>query len=137
MTAIRESEKELETCFQEIGSIVMGALPEDWFKVVIGYFIENESEVAYQQLFFFSQKSRDYVDVLKEAWNNDIYAEAASDIKKVCKDIHDSCAKAHDKWSSMTMSIERNGSFDTHFSYEPISKFDSAYALDWQSEYLD
>jgi hypothetical protein len=137
MTAIRENEKELEKYFQEIGSAAAAVLPKDWVRTVIGYFVEEESEVAYQQFFFLSESSDDYVDVLKEAWNNNDYAETAADIKMICKKIRSTCIKAHDKWSSMTMSIERNGSFNTDFSYEPISNFNNAFALDWQSEYLD
>ncbi len=137
MAAIRENEKELEKYFQKIGGAVASSLPDDWLKAVIGYFIEQESEVAYQQFFYLSENAHDYIDVLKESWDNDVFAEASADINDECGNIRKICAKAHDQWTSMTIVIERSGAFNADFSYEPIENFNNEFALDWQSEYLD
>lgn len=137
MAYIRENKEKMQQLLQKIGQCAYSAAPEDWFKLVVGYFLAGEDKNAHQQFLIGSLEEDDYIDIMEASWNCDDYDDVIPDLADLCGELHELCAKAGDDWQSMTFVLEANGSFNADYSYDPIDTYDSRFILNWQAKYLD
>lgn len=136
MTLIKEDKKKIEKLMQTIGNAIISVLPSDWNHVVIGYFIERPINVSHTQILYRTLHSDDYIDVVKASWDIEKYDDAIIEISDSCKELHSICATSGDDWSTMSFALERDGTFNIDYSYEPINKYNSLFILNWKSKYL-
>lgn len=136
MSNIRENKELLNKSLNNIGNTMISVLEEEWVKVVVGYFIEA-SDLEYMQFFVLYNGADDYIDITKLSWDMDKYDDGLIKLEEMLKELHELCEKANDSWTSLTYVLEGDGSYKTHFGYDPIENYDGRFIMDWQSKYLD
>ena len=133
---IRENKADLQDHFQAIASKALEILPEDWTSAALGYFLVGEDRTEQQQLLVRCSSSKELRDVMKEAWDDFDMQDILIDILEEFRKMHEVCAKAEDDWCEATMLLNRDGSFNMDYVYEPITVYDSFFILDWQSRHI-
>lgn len=136
MSDIRENKQELNSIMQKIGNTILPVLDENWEKVVIGYFVEDNG-VTHLQFFVLNTDADDYSDLVKLSWDTDLYDDAIVDLEDLCKELRILCEEANDFWTSFTYVLEGDGSYNADYEYDAIDNYDSRFIMDWQSKYLD
>ena len=136
MLDIRENKQELNSIMQKIGNTILPVLDENWEKVVIGYFVEDNG-VTHLQFFVLNTDADDYSDLVKLSWDTDLYDDAIVDLEDLCKELRILCEEANDSWTSFTYVLEGDGSYNADYEYDAIDNYDSRFIMDWQSKYLD
>lgn len=136
MTDIRENKQELNSIMQKIGNTILPVLDENWEKVVVGYFVEDNG-VTHLQFFVLNTDADDYSDLVKLSWDTDLYDDAIVDLEDLCKELRILCEEASDSWTSFTYVLEGDGSYNADYEYDAIDNYDSRFIMDWQSKYLD
>ena len=136
MSDIRENKQELNSIMQKIGNTILPVLDENWEKVVIGYFVEDNG-VTHLQFFVLNTDADDYSDLVKLSWDTDLSDDAIVDLEDLCKELRILCEEANDSWTSFTYVLEGNGSYNADYEYDAIDNYDSRFIMDWQSKYLD
>lgn len=136
MSDIRENKQELNNIMQKIGNTILPVLDENWEKVVVGYFVE-ENGVTHLQFFMLNTDADDYSDLVKLSWNIERYDDAIIDLEDLCKELRILCGKVNDSWTSFTYVLEGDGSYNADYEYDAIDNYDSRFIMDWQSKYLD
>ena len=136
MSDIRENKQELNSIMQKIGNTILPVLDENWEKVVVGYFVEDNG-VTLLQFFVLNTDADDYSDLVKLAWDTDLYDDAIVDLEDLCKELRILCEGANDSWTSFTYVLEGDGSYNADYEYDAIDNYDSRFIMDWQSKYLD
>lgn len=137
MAEIREDKKALQAQLEKIGGTIAGVMPERWVRIVLGYFVEAETQISHLQIWFLQAGDDDYTDLQALAWQEDGYDDAIVDTSDLCDALRSFCAKAGDCWNIMTMTIRRDGSFEVEYSYDAIPDFNARVIRDWQSQYLE
>ena len=130
------SDLELNSIMQKIGNTILPVLDENWEKVVIGYFVEDNG-VTHLQFFVLNTDADDYSDLVKLSWDTDLYDDAIVDLEDLCKELRILCEEANDFWTSFTYVLEGDGSYNADYEYDAIDNYDSRFIMDWQSKYLD
>ena len=59
MSDVRENKQNLQTAIQSLGNAIARILPEDWERVVVGYFIVGENNVPHIQFHVITMSSDD------------------------------------------------------------------------------
>lgn len=136
MSDIRENKQELNSIMQKIGNTILPVLDENWEKVVVGYFVEDNG-VTHLQFFVLNTDADDYSDLVKLSWDTDLYDDAIVDLEDLCKELRILCEGANDSWTSFTYVLEGDGSYNADYEYDAIDNYDSRFIMDWQSKYLD
>lgn len=136
MTDIRENKQELNSIMQKIGNTILPVLDENWEKVVVGYFVEDNG-VTHLQFFVLNTDADDYSDLVKLSWDTYLYDDAIVDLEDLCKELRILCEEANDSWTSFTYVLEGDGSYNADYEYDAIDNYDSRFIMDWQSKYLD
>ena len=136
MSEIRENKQELNSIMQKIGNTILPVLDENWEKVVVGYFVEDNG-VTHLQFFVLNTDADDYSDLVKLSWDTDLYDDAIVDLEDLCKELRILCEGANDSWTSFTYVLEGDGSYNADYEYDAIDNYDSRFIMDWQSKYLD
>lgn len=136
MADIRENKQELNSIMQKIGNTILPVLDENWEKVVVGYFVEDNG-VTHLQFFVLNTDADDYSDLVKLSWDTDLYDDAIVDLEDLCKELRILCEEASDSWTSFTYVLEGDGSYNADYEYDAIDNYDSRFIMDWQSKYLD
>lgn len=136
MTDIRENKQELNSIMQKIGNTILPVLDENWEKVVVGYFVEDNG-VTHLQFFVLNTDADDYSDLVKLSWDTDLYDDAIVDLEDLCKELRILCEESSDSWTSFTYVLEGDGSYNADYEYDAIDNYDSRFIMDWQSKYLD
>lgn len=136
MADIRENKQELNSIMQKIGNTILPVLDENWEKVVVGYFVEDNG-VTHFQFFVLNTDADDYSDLVKLSWDTDLYDDAIVDLEDLCKELRILCEEANDSWTSFTYVLEGDGSYNADYEYDAIDNYDSRFIMDWQSKYLD
>ena len=136
MADIRENKQELNSIMQKIGNTILPVLDENWEKVVVGYFVEDNG-VTHLQFFVLNTDADDYSDLVKLSWDTDLYDDAIVDLGDLCKELRILCEEARDSWTSFTYVLEGDGSYNADYEYDAIDNYDSRFIMDWQSKYLD
>lgn len=136
MSQIRENKARLQQLLQRIAQTVADVAPEDWANAVVGWFVEGANEITHQQVHVWSMQEDDYIDLMEAAWDCEEYDDAILALGDLCADLRNCCAAAGDRWTSMTLCLERNGAFRVDYGYDPIDAYDAYFIRDWQSQYL-
>lgn len=136
MSDIRENKQELNSIMQKIGNTILPVLDENWEKVVVGCFVEDNG-VTHLQFFVLNTDADDYSDLVKLSWDTDLYDDAIVDLEDLCKELRILCEEANDSWTSFTYVLEGDGSYNADYEYDAIDNYDSRFIMDWQSKYLD
>ena len=136
MSDIRENKQELNRIMQKIGNTILPVLDENWEKVVVGYFVEDNG-VTHLQFFVLNTDADDYSDLVKLSWDTDLYDDAIVDLEDLCKELRILCEGANDSWTQFTYVLEGDGSYNADYEYDAIDNYDSRFIMDWQSKYLD
>lgn len=136
MNDVRENKQELQTIIQALGNAAASALPKNWERVVIGYFIAGESNVSHLQFHTITTSSDDYIDLMDESWDSDELDDAVIEVQRNCKKIRTICSAANDSWTAMTFVMMADGTFNIDYVYDVIEDYDSSFVLNWQSQYL-
>lgn len=136
MSDIRENKQELNSIMQKIGNTILPVLDENWEKVVVGYFVEDNG-VTHLQFFVLNTDADDYSNLVKLSWDTDLYDDAIVDLEDLCKELRILCEVVNDPWTSFTYVLEGDGSYNADYEYDAIDNYDSRFIMDWQSKYLD
>lgn len=136
MSDIRENKQELNSIMQKIGNTILPVLDENWEKVVVGYFVEDNG-VTHIQFFVLNTDADDYSNLVKLSWDTDLYDDAIVDLDDLCKELRILCEEVNDPWTSFTYVLEGDGSYNADYEYDAIDNYDSRFIMDWQSKYLD
>ena len=136
MSDIRENKQKLNSIMQKIGNTILPVLDENWEKVVVGYFVE-ENGVTHLQFFVLNTDADDYSDLVKLSWDIDRYDDAIVELEDVCKELRILCGEVNDSWTSFTYVLGGDGSYNADYEYDAIDNYDSRFIMDWQSKYLD
>lgn len=136
MSDIRENKQELNSIMQKIGNAILPVLDENWEKVVVGHFVE-ENGVTHLQFFVLNTDADDYYDLVKLSWDIDRYDDRIVDLEDLCKELRILCEEVNDFWTSFTYVLEGDGSYNADYEYDAIDNYDSRFIMDWQSKYLD
>lgn len=136
MNDVRENKQELQTIIQALGNAAASILPQNWERVVIGYFIVGENNVSHLQFHTITTFSDDYIDLMDESWDSDELDDAVIEVQRNCKKIRTICSAANDCWTAMTFCMMADGTFNIDYVYDVIEDYDSSFILNWQSQYL-
>lgn len=136
MNDIRENKQELQAVIQALGNAAVSVLPDNWMRVVIGYFIAGAHDVSHLQFHMVAADADDYTDLMDASWDSDEFDDAAIEIQQLCKKLRDICAGVNDRWNALTFSMTADGAFNIDYSYDSIAAYDSAFILKWQSQHL-
>lgn len=136
MNDVRENKQELQAIIQTLGNATASVLPEDWERVVVGYFIAGENNISHLQFHAITTSSDDYIDLMNESWESDEFDDAIIEVQQLCKKIRSICSAANDSWTAMTFSMMADGTFNINYAYDVIEDYDSPFILNWQSQYL-
>ena len=136
MSNIRENKQQLQQQIQALGNAAASALPDNWERVVVGFFLSGEKLVTHLQFHVMTTTSDDYIDLMNASWDTDAYDGAISEIQQICKKIRSICVAARDSWMSMTFCMMADGSFNIDYDYDAIERYDPAFIMMWQSQYL-
>ena len=137
MNDVRENKQELQGVIQALGNVIASILPENWERVVVGYFIAGENSVSHLQFHTITTSSDDYIDLMDESWDTDDFDDAIIEVQQYCKKLKSICYIANDNWTAMTFSIMADGTFNIDYVYDVIEDYDSTFILKWQSQYLN
>ena len=136
MSDIRENKQNLQNAIQALGNAAVSILPEDWERVVVGYFIVGEDRVTHLQFHMIARSTGDYIDLMDASWDSDELDDAIIEVQRHCETIRKICSAANDRWTSMTFGMMADGSFNIDYEYDTIEKYDSAFIMNWQSKHL-
>lgn len=137
MDRIREDKQQLQSIISAMGNTIASAMPDGWYKTVMGYFVAGENQTEHLQLHTITDTSDDYIDVVKESWDVDEYDDAIIELQKLGRQMRELCIKAYDNWNSVTFILHANGTFNMDYDYREIKEYDSRFVMSWQSQYLD
>lgn len=136
MNDVHENKQELQAIIQALGNIAASVLPENWERVVVGYFIAGENNVSHLQFHTITTSSYDYIDLMDESWDSGEYDYAIIEVQQLCKELRSICSAANDRWTTMTFCMMANGTFNIDYAYDVIEDYNSSFILNWQSHYL-
>ena len=136
MSDVRENKQNLQTAIQSLGNAIARILPEDWERVVVGYFIVGENNVPHIQFHVITMSSDDYSDLMAISWDSDEFDDEIIEVQQLCETLRRICSVANDNWSTMTFSMIADGTFNVDYDYDVIDKYDPAFILNWQSQHL-
>lgn len=122
-----------EMNYNEIASLIVDLLPEEWSKVA---FFAQYFDDSYLMKFYADCGDGKYTDcyLLPDVSDDDIY-NTFSAINKLIKPVYSSLDKK-DKWSVMTILFSCDGNFRTEYEYKDISETSIAYIMEWKKKYL-
>lgn len=106
---------DLKNQFERIGGIVSEVLPNGWASVLIEYMTDKKTGLGKASIHFNTDEYAEVMDLLRLAWNNSAYAEAAADITKICRSIKDTLMLSGYQLPAIKIQICRNGSFTAEF----------------------
>ena len=135
---IRENKEEIGTCIQKIGQTALKAAPKDWEKIVLSFFDFNSERSEVVTFYVYRTSEREYVDWGAAAYEmeDDELDNLLCDLREYFVTLHGICSKAHDDWRMAVMSIDKDGSFNMKYSYDPIPQYDRRFVQKWEAEYL-
>ena len=136
MSSVRENKQKLQTAIQSLGNAIARMLPGDWERVVVGYFVVGENKVSHIQFHVITMSTDDYSDLMATSWASDEFDDGIIEVQQLCETLRKICSAADDNWSTMTFSMIPDGTFNVDYNYDVIEKYDSAFILNWQSQYL-
>ena len=137
MSNIRENKEDLQKVVQTVGNLLSKNIPFDWDAIVYGYFLFGEDQAHCQHIWALNPETEDYVDLMKELWEDDDFLDATEEIADCVSEFHEKCAEALDDWSEMTFVIRESGKFSLDFKYDKLDSFTYAYLMDWQSRFFE
>lgn len=122
-----------EMNFDEIASLIVDLLPEEWNKVA---FFAQYFEGSFCMKFYADCGDGKYTDcyILPGVSDNDILNTFLA-IDKLIKPVHSALDKK-DKWSVMTILFSCDGDFKTEYEYSDISETSFEYIMEWKKKYL-
>lgn len=136
MSDVHENKQYLQTAIQSLGNAIARILPNDWERVVVGYFIVGENKVSHIQFHVITMSTDDYSDLMATSWDSDEFDDGIIEVQQLCETLRRICSVANDNWSAMTFSMIPDGTFNIDYDYDVIEKYDSAFILNWQSQHL-
>ena len=113
--------------FQKIYEKLNVYLPEEWEKIV--YYAYYPTDDSYDMKFYVNVDQKytscfDYINHYK-------IADLFSDIDDLIYPIRETM---NDKWTIMTITVEKNGKFKTDYVYDRINE--TEFFKKWESQYL-
>lgn len=117
--------------YQSIFDEVSNYLPSDWNKVVV-YLEYGESSYS---ISFYVKQSGNYIKCydINGISDDDLYQS----FKKINNDIViQRDMVAGEKWSNMTMVVERSGKMNVDFDYTDLTERAYQYSKEWKKKYL-
>ena len=113
--------------FQKIYEKLNVYLPEEWEKIV--YYAYYPTDDSYDMKFYVNvdQKYKSCFDFI----NHYKIADLFSDIDDLIYPIRETM---NDKWTIMTITVEKNGKFKTDYVYDRINE--TEFFKKWESQYL-
>ena len=117
--------------YQSIFDEVSNYLPSDWNKVVV-YLEYGESSYS---ISFYVKQSGNYIKCydINGISDDDLYQS----FKKINNDIViQRDMVAGEKWSNMTMVVERSGKMNVDFDYTDLTERAYQYSKEWKMKYL-
>ena len=136
MADIRENRQQMQTLLARIGQTTYEMTSPDWTRAVVGYFLEGESGIPHQQIHIYSAREDDYVDIMEASWEHEEYDDPITELGDHCQALAELCARAGDRWTGMTFVLNRNGTFNVDYSYDPIDDYGPRFIREWQSQHL-
>lgn len=135
---IREKKEELGECIKKIGLTAVKAAPEDWERIVLGFFDFGQERSEISVFHVYRTSEGEYINWGETAFEQDDeeLEDLLCDLTDYFIELHKICVKAYDDWRMAVMTIEKSGSFDMKYSYEPVIKYDRRYIQEWEAEYL-
>lgn len=121
-----------ESIYQDIYDIIANTLPDEWKKVVL---YMNYSEGSYSIKYYVKNKFNQYKDCYSlEGVSKTGLIKIFIEINKIIAPERNVLSEK-DKWSVMTLTIEKTGSFNVEYEYGLMeSMFESEAA--WERKYL-
>lgn len=108
----------LSSIFQTIGVIVFNCLPQEWNDVAIRYSADRETNYGMIEIQYSAEGLSDEIDFLKRAWNDTANAEAAAELKSLCRLIWKILQQNGYHWPTIYICIYKSGSLSAHFTDE-------------------
>lgn len=135
MAEKKQDKYDLSGIWQGLGNAIVPVLKDNWLRVIVGYFVEDEAETSHLQIFVLNADADDYEDLTLASWDHTDYDDAILNAQDICGQLRTSLRETS-PWTSLTFVLERNGTYRVEFGYEPIKDYSSMFLLDWQSRYL-
>lgn len=134
--SVKENKQELERLIQKIAVQAAELFPQDWYCAALGYFLAGEEYNEHQQISVLCESSQDYVDIMKDAWDDFDTQDVILDIRELFVQMREICKSVGDNWVEATLVLKRSGAFEMNYVYEPITEYDNFFIEDWKSTYL-
>lgn len=118
--------------YQSIFDEVSKYLPNDWDKVVI--YLEF-GEASYSTSFYVKERGQ-YTKCydLSDISDEDLYESFKKINKEVIKQRNEISGE---KWTNMTMIVERSGKMHVDFDYTDLNEYAYQYSKKWKKKYMN
>ncbi len=130
---------DLTTQFQtfdaSIGMQLANLLPAGWQKTALGYFVEEDPELAAVQIIYLLDG--EWKDLMQDSWEDKVDDCALDDLLHKCEELYYFCEKQDMRFSSYTFSMKSSGKYKTSYDYTPISEFTKEIQDKWMAQQLE
>lgn len=119
--------------YQKIIDILEKILPEEWSKIV---FYAEYTAGSYSMKYYVDLGDGKYIDCYSLKQFSKIqfigtWMEIDKEIAKIRKELEE-----HDKWSVLTIQIDRSGKFKADYDYDSHDEAAIMYHEKWKKQYL-
>ena len=121
-----------DVSYQNVLNIILPSLPENWIKIVMFVsFTEDVCDLKY----YLRDNRNQYADCFQFCTDQDNLLNILAQLHREITGIRDQLS-ANDRWTSMTLCIEADGSFNADYDYSEAS-VEAAYYDEWKRRYLN
>ena len=135
MPYIKENKQEMSRLYTQAANQLIGELPRGWTNFVLGFFVDNQDSDTLL-IYVSSDEGAQWRDFMDDVFEADEIMVGVFDCRDTLRELRELCARSGDKWSCVTLSVNKLGAFEAEFDYEPLEELTSMRKKMWVGKYL-
>ena len=135
MAYIKEDKNRLAELYGRMANSLAAELQRGWTHFCMGFFVDASG--SEEMLIYVSEnEGRSWRDFMDDVFAADDIMTGVFDCKEACQELYALCAKAGDRWSCFTLTVDCDGNFNAEFKYESFKELNPVLKNMWMGEYL-